>query len=93
MEDKPQLPKRVVALRYDASSSEAPRVIAKGQRLIAERILELAREHNIHVHEDPVLVGLLAKIDVNSEIPPDLYKAVAEVLSFVYRLNKRLSPK
>lgn len=93
MEEKPQLPKRVVALRYDASSSEAPRVIAKGQRLIAERILELAREHDIHVHEDPVLVGLLAKIDVNAEIPPDLYGAVAEVLSFVYRLNKRLSPK
>jgi len=92
MDEKPRPPKRAIALRYDASASQAPRVIAKGQRLLAERILELAREHGVHVHEDPALVALLAKIDVNAEIPPELYVAVAEVLAFVYRLNKRLGP-
>lgn len=93
MDEKREPPKRAVALRYDATSaSQAPRVVAKGQRLLAERILEIARENDIHVHEDPVLVGLLAKIDLNSEIPPELYQAVAEVLAFVYRLNKRMAP-
>lgn len=84
---KPEKPKRVVALRYDTSMDTAPRVVAKGQRLVAERILEVAREHRVHVHEDPALLGLLSKLDINAEIPPELYNAVAEVLAFVYRLN------
>jgi len=88
---KPRQPvKRAVALRYDAQSDAAPRVVAKGDRLLAERIIELAKEHDIHIHEDPDLVALLAKIDVDTFIPEELYRVVAEVLAFVYRLNNRM---
>ncbi len=84
--------RRAVALRYRAESEAAPRVVAKGSGLLAERILELAREHKIHVHEDPDLVEVLAKLEVDAEIPESLYRAVAEVLAFVYRLNRSLKP-
>jgi FlhB-like protein len=83
-------PRKAVALRYDAARDQAPKVIAKGDRLLAEQIIELAQEHGIVVQEDPDLVGLLAKLDVDAEIPESLYAAVAEVLAFVYRLNNRL---
>lgn len=81
--------KKAIALGYDPEQPGAPRVLAKGQGLLAERIIEIAGEHGIHVHEDPGMVGVLARLDVNAEIPEDLYRAVAEVLAFVYRLNKR----
>ena len=82
--------RRAVALRYDADSDRAPKMIAKGRGHLADRIVELAKEHGIHVHQDPDLVALLAKLDVQSEIPDDLYQAIAEVLAFVYRLNDRM---
>ncbi len=83
--------KRAVALRYDVEQDRAPRVIAKGDRLLAERIIEIAREHDIHIHEDPDLVALLAQLDVGRDIPATLYQAVAEVLAFVYRLNRKMA--
>lgn len=82
--------RRAVALRYDAQTGDAPKVVAKGERLVASRIVELAREHGVHVHEDPALVSMLAKLELNEEIPEALYAAVAEVLAFVYRLDKRM---
>jgi flagellar biosynthesis protein len=81
-----------VALRYDRGKDRAPRVVAKGERLLAERIIEIARAHGIHIHEDPDLVAVLATLDINREIPEPLYYAVAEVLAFVYRLNQHLNP-
>lgn len=89
-EGKRHIGKRAVALRYDQSSEAAPRVVAKGERLTAEKIIALAEEHGVHVHEDPDLVAVLSKLDVNAEIPEELYRAVAEVLAFVYRLNSRI---
>ncbi|MCP4641390.1 MAG: FhlB domain-containing protein [bacterium] len=89
-ESSHQPPKKAVALRYDTDREGAPRVIAKGERLTAEKILELAEEHGVHVHEDADLVALLAKLDLNAEIPEELYRIVAEVLAFVYRLNQKL---
>lgn len=92
-DDDPQLHKRrAVALRYDQEQDRAPKIIAKGRGLLAERILEIARDNKIPVHEDPDLVAVLSTLDVNTEIPEDLYRAVAEVLAFVYRLNQRLTP-
>ena len=81
---------KAVALRYDANDEPAPRVIAKGAGLTAERIIEVARQHNIHVHNDPDLVNVLSKLDVETVIPEGLYIAVAEVLAFVYRLNQSM---
>lgn len=86
-EPRENLPK-AVALRYNAGEDDAPRVIAKGQGKIADRILEIARAEGIHIEHDPDLVGLLAKLDLNSPVPEELYQAVAEVLAFVYRMNR-----
>ena len=84
--------REAVALRYDAPESEAPRITAAGSGAVAERILELARRHGVPVREDRALVEILAKLEVGSEIPPQLYQVVAEVLAYVYRVNARLGP-
>jgi flagellar biosynthesis protein len=86
--ETPDIRRRAVALRYDAQRDGAPKVIAKGAGHIADRIMALAEEHGVVVHHDPDLVGLLAQLDVQAEIPEHLYRAVAEVLAFVYRLNQ-----
>jgi flagellar biosynthesis protein len=77
-----------VALQYDAATEHAPKVIAKGRGLVAEKIIALAREQGIPMREDPDLVQMLTQIDLDQEIPPSLYRVVAELLAFVYRLNQ-----
>ncbi len=85
--------RKVVALRYDATQDSAPKVVAKGSGHLAERILEIAREHGVVVHEDPDLMKALAALDVDMPIPETLYRAVAEVLAFVYQMNRKLGTK
>jgi len=80
--------KKAVALKYRPESDTAPKVIAKGKGQSAERILEIAREHNIFIHNDPDLIEILSELDLNDEIPPDLYLIVAELLAFIYGLNR-----
>ncbi len=81
-----------VALRYDAKAMFAPRVVAKGQRLVAERIKEIARANGVPVVEKPALArALFQATEVGDYVPEELYKAVAEVLAFVYRLRGRAS--
>jgi flagellar biosynthesis protein len=88
---KPEKPTRAVALRYDRSKDGAPRVVAKGQGTVADNIIAVAREHGVPLHEDPNLAATLNALDLETEIPPELYRAVAEVLIFIYRLNGRLN--
>jgi flagellar biosynthesis protein len=76
-----------VALHYDGSG--APRLVAKGGGEVAERILEVAREHGVPLHEDPALARALARLELGEEIPRALYQAVAEVLAFALRLSGR----
>jgi flagellar biosynthesis protein len=90
-ENKPQ--QKAVALLYDESESGPPRVVASGKGIIAEKIIETAREAGIHIREDPNLVELLAKVPLGDEIPVELYQTVAEVLAFVYRVNERFKSK
>ena len=78
---------RAVALRYDDESDSAPRVVAAGEGAVAEAILALARENDIPVREDADLLSLLAGCELGDEIPAELYEAVAELLTFLYRLN------
>ena len=79
-----------VALRYDRRSMQAPTVVAKGQRLMAERIRSLAEEHGVPIVErKPLARALYAAVEVGAQIPGDLYQAVAEVLAFVYSLRER----
>jgi flagellar biosynthesis protein len=81
--------KKAVALKYQPGKDRAPRVSAKGSGRVAEKILEIAREHDIPVKDDADLVEVLAKLDIEQEIPADVYVVVAELLAFVYDLNKK----
>ena len=83
--------KKAVALKYRYQDDHAPRVVAKGQGIIAERIIEIAREHNIPLKRDPALIEVLSKMDLDQEIPPELYRAVAEVLAYIYKMTGKLS--
>jgi flagellar biosynthesis protein len=85
----PEKRQRAVALRYDQQRDAAPRVVAKGDRRMAEPIIALAQEHGVPIEEDPDLVAALAQLELNTEIPEELYRAVAEVLAFVYRVGKQ----
>ena len=80
--------KLAVALHYDKSG--APRVVAKGKGSIGEKIVELAKAHDIPIEENEVLAGALSHVEIGDEIPQELYKAVAEVLIFVLRLTGRI---
>ncbi len=89
-EEKPaaELPQRAVALRYNRDKEQAPRIVAKGSGYLAERIIEVARAHGVTIYEDKELIELLSRIELYQVIPVELYQIIAEVLAFVYRLNK-----
>lgn len=78
--------REAVALAYSQTDA-APRVVAKGKGLIAEKIIARAREHGVYVHESPELVALLTQVDLDEHIPPQLYMAVAELLAWLYRIE------
>lgn len=81
------LNRKAVALKYDKQLNSAPVVKAKGTGEIADKIIKIAKENGIPIKEDTDLADLLMQIDLNEEIPPELYKVVAEIFAFVYRLN------
>ncbi len=83
--------KKAVAVRYDQEKDVSPKVIGKGLGHMAEKLLELARQHDIPIHEDADLAEVLAKLEVNQEIPESTYVVVAEILAFVYRTNRSFS--
>ena len=81
--------KKAVALRYNTEKENAPKVVAKGKGNIAERIIKIAEENELPIKKDEDLVELLTKIDIDKEIPSNLYKAVAEVFSFIYNVTNK----
>ena len=81
--------KKAVALGYNRSQDNAPKVLASGAGEIANKIISLAKEHDIPIKEDPDLIEILSKVEVNQEIPPNLYKAVAEIFSFLYKITNK----
>lgn len=82
----PSAQQAAIALAYGQSTG-APKVVAKGRGLIAQAIIERAREHGVYVHESEDLVGLLMQVELDQQIPPQLYLAVAELLAWLYRLE------
>ena len=80
--------KRAVAMAYRAEDG-APRVVAKGGGVTAEAIIALARENGVYVHQSPELVNLLMQVDLDREIPPEFYQAVAEILAWLYGLDQK----
>ena len=83
------IPKEAITLQYNPLRDRSPRLTAKGHGELAERIIELARIHNVPIRQDADLVHLLGKLELESEIPPTLYKVIAEVLAFIYFVNKK----
>ncbi|NRA15653.1 MAG: EscU/YscU/HrcU family type III secretion system export apparatus switch protein [Oceanospirillaceae bacterium] len=76
-----------VALKYDMQDAGVPTVVAKGHGQIAEKIIELARENDVHIHENPELLEILIRLEIGDEIPEALYRAIAEVIAFTYELK------
>ena len=83
-------PDLAIALKYDGEN--APRLTAKGQEDLAKRIVELAKEHQVPLHQDPQLAAVLAQIPLGEEIPEALYRAVAEVIAFAYLISGKRPP-
>lgn len=81
--------RKAVALQYQPSEQNAPIVTAKGQGLIAEKIITMAKKRNIPIKDDPDLVQILSQIDLGEEIPSTVYTVVAEIFAFIYHLNSR----
>jgi flagellar biosynthesis protein len=77
------------ALKYDPQKDAAPVVTAKDRGTIAEKIISIAKKNGIPIKEDPSLIQILSKLEMDEQIPPVLYKAVAEILAFVYSLNEK----
>lgn len=81
--------KKAVALRYNPETEDAPVVVAKGKGFLAERIKEIARESGVSLKEDKQLTDYLMSLDLYEEIPPQLYAVVAEVLVFIYGMDRK----
>lgn len=86
MKDKSE---KAAALKYKHGKDSAPKLVAKGRGKVAEKIIEIAKANNVPIQEDKELVEFLSMLDLYQEIPPELYKAVAEILAFIYSINKK----
>lgn len=86
-EEKKEEIKKAAALEYNPQEDSAPRLIASGRGEIARKIIEIARENDIHIEKDQDLIEVLIRLNIGEEIPPELYRAIAEILSFIYRLE------
>jgi flagellar biosynthesis protein len=84
-----ELKRQAVALRYEPKKEAAPRLVAKGRGYLAEKIIELARLYDIPIRQDKKLLQILSRLELEEEIPPEVYKAAAEILAFIYRLSNR----
>lgn len=85
----PSTNKQAVALRYEPKKDRAPKIAGKGRGYLAERILVLARRYDIPIRQDKDLLQILSRLDLHQEVPPEVYKAVAEIVAFIYRLSNR----
>ena len=80
---------KAAALKYDRQRDNAPKVIAKGKGESAQNIIKIAQLHEVPIQKDEDLIELLSKVEIDKEIPANLYKAVAEIFSFIYNVTKK----
>lgn len=91
MMSEPDQPlQNAIALAYQAGDA-APKVVAKGKGLIAEEIISRAKEHGVYIHQSKELVSLLMKVELDQDIPPTLYRVVAELLAWLYHIESEKS--
>ena len=83
------LSRRAAAIKYVREKDRAPKVVAKGRGYLAQKIIDAAEANDVPLREDPMLSQALDVLDLNTEIPPNLYRAVAEVLAWVYKLQNK----
>lgn len=88
MSDPTPLPQVAVALDYETGTRQAPRVVAKGRGLVAQKIIEMARESGVTIEANPMLAEALSGVPLDDTIPAELYQAVAEVIGFVLRARR-----
>ncbi len=81
--------KTAIAIRYNMDKEAAPRILASGKGSIADEIIRIAEENKVPLYQDPSLAKLLGSLELDTEIPPELYTLVAEVLAFVYKLDQK----
>jgi flagellar biosynthesis protein len=75
-------------IRYDEETGKSPTVVAQGTGYVAQKIIELAKQHNVHIQEDPLLVQNLLNLDLGNSIPPQLYAVIAEILILIEEIEK-----
>jgi flagellar biosynthesis protein flhB len=93
-DDLPEEPEqKAVAVRYDVKKDRAPRITAKGRSLVADRILAEAKKNGIPVYQNKSLVNMLMALEIDREIPPELYRTIAEVLAHVYRIDRHMGDR
>jgi len=80
---------KAVALKYEQKKNNAPKVTAKGEGKTAQKIIQIAKESGVTLKKDENLVELLSKVELDAEVPPEMYKAVAEIFSFLYKITKK----
>ena len=88
--DIPEKPKQAVAIVYDQNVDNAPRISAKGAGFVADNIIKLGLQHSVPIYQNKTLASMLMALEIDHEIPPELYKVIAEVLAYIYRLDQRI---
>jgi flagellar biosynthesis protein len=81
-------PRSAIALRYEPGVDEAPKVVAAGQDYLADQIIATARRHHVPIREDKAMTSMLAGLDCGKHVPPEMYRAVAEVIAWVFRMEQ-----
>jgi flagellar biosynthesis protein len=81
--------KKAVALKYERYKDSAPKVVAKGKGVIAEKIIEVAKQYGVYLKEDPTLVEVLSGLELYEEIPEELYKVIAEIFALIYQAKQK----
>jgi len=87
---KKPVKRSALAVEYDKEKDGAPKIVAKGKGAVADKIIDLAKKNDIPLYEDPDLIEILSKLDLGQEIPPEMYKLIAEVLIYVYKSNNKV---
>ncbi|CUH95632.1 hypothetical protein P22_1706 [Propionispora sp. 2/2-37] len=90
MNENDNLIKKAVAIQYNKESDAAPKVVAKGGGFIAEQIVAVAQQHAVPIYKNKALSSMLMAVELDREIPAELYRAVAEVLAYIYRLDQKM---
>lgn len=84
---------QAIAIHYDADKGQAPKVTAKGSGFVADEIIKIAKKNAVPIYQNQTLAGALMAVELDREIPAELFQAVAEVLAYIYRMDQKIGQK